>query len=166
MYIDNIIILGESLQDYKENLEAFFKACLTENFIIKMKKSHHFIHSNFNIFGYEINLQTHTIGPEKEKVTKILDIPVPDTKRKVKQFIGAASYFSNMIQNLQVMLGPLHAVASPKTKFFWNDECQNAFTNVKKCLSKLPFIHIYNTALPVHAFCDGAQFSHIAYSLF
>ena len=131
-----------------------------------MKKSHHFIHSNFNIFGYEINLQTHTIGPEKEKVTKILDIPVPNTKRKVKQFIGAASYFSNMIQNLQVMLGPLHAVASPKTKFFWNDECQSAFISVKKCLSKLPYIHIFNTALPVHAFCDGAQFSHIAYSLF
>ena len=43
---------------------------------------------------------------------------------------------------------------------------QNAFTSVKKCLSKLPFIHIYNTKLPVHAFCDGAQFSHIAYSLF
>ena len=33
-------------------------------------------------------------------------------------------------------------------------------------MSQLPFIHIYNTALPVHAFCDGAQFSHIAYSLF
>ena len=31
---------------------------------------------------------------------------------------------------------------------------------------QLPFIHIYNTALPVHAFCDGAQFSHITYSLF
>ena len=30
----------------------------------------------------------------------------------------------------------------------------------------MPFIHIYNTALPVHAFCNGAQFSHIAYSLF
>ena len=117
LYIDNIIILGVSLQDYKENLEAFFKACLAENFIIKMKKSHHFIHSSFNIFGYEINLQTHTIGPEKEKVTKILDIPTPTTKRKVKQFIGATSYFGNMIKDLQVKLGPLHAVASPKTRF-------------------------------------------------
>ena len=166
LYIDNIIILGVSLQDYKENLEAFFKACLAENFIIKMKKSHHFIHSSFNIFGYEINLQTHTIGPEKAKVTKILDIPTPTTKRKVKQFIGATSYFGNMIKDLQVKLGPLHAVASPKTRFFWNNDCQNAFSDIKKCLSRLPFIFIYNTSLPVHAFCDGAQFSHIAYSLF
>ena len=43
LYIDNIIILGDCLQNYKDNLEAFFAACLAENFIIKMKKSHHFI---------------------------------------------------------------------------------------------------------------------------
>ena len=71
-----------------------------------------------------------------------------------------------MIENLQVILAPLHSVASPKTRFTWDDTCQSAFDQVKKCLAKLPFIHIYNTGLPVHAFCDGAQFSHIAYSLF
>ena len=122
--------------------------------------------STFKIFGYEINLQNHTIGPEKGKVTKILDIPTPDTKKKVKQFVGAVSYFSNMIENLQVLLGPLHAVASPKTRFCWDENCQTAFEAVKKCLAKLPFVHIYNTEKPVHAFCDGAQFSHIAYLLF
>ena len=100
LYIDNIIIIGKTLEEYKESLEAFFQACLAENFVIKMKKSHHFIWSTFNIFGYEINLEKHTIGPEKGKVTKILDIPIPDTKKKVKQFIGAASYFSNMIEHL------------------------------------------------------------------
>ena len=57
------------------------------------------------------------LAQKKGKVTKILDIPTPDTKKKVKQFVGAVSYFSNMIENLQVLLGPLHAVASPKPGF-------------------------------------------------
>ena len=64
------------------------------------------------------------------------------------------------------MLGPLHSVASPKTRFSWDENCQTAFEAVKKCLSNLPFIHIYNMEKPVHAFCDGVQFSHKAYSLF
>ena len=166
IYIDNILVIGKTLKEYKDNLEAFFKACLEENFIIKMKKSHHFIHHTFNVFGYEINLQLHTISPEKAKVSKILEIPIPNTKRKIKQFIGAVSYFGNMIEQLQVILAPLHTLAAPKTKFLWDEQCQSAFDTVKNHLRKLPFIHIYNTQLPVHAFCDAAQFSHVAYSLF
>ena len=165
-YVDNLLVYGETLQSYKTNLENLFKSCQEDNFVIKMKKSHHFIYKSFVIFGYEINLQSHTISPEKDKVSKIVQVSIPNTKKKVRNFIGSVGYFSNMLPNLQCDLAPLHNLASPKSKFVWTKECQDAFDKIKTDLAKMPLIFLYNTQLPVHAFCDAAQGSHIAYALY
>ena len=165
-YVDNLLVYGNTLQSYKDNLENLFMACKNDNFVIKMKKSHHFINKKFVIFGYEIDLQAHTISPERDKVSKILQIVIPNTKKKVRHFIGSVGYFSNMLKNLQSDLAPLHNLASPKSKFDWTKECQDSFDKVKRDLAKMPLIFLYNTKLPVHAFCDAAQGSHIAYALY
>ena len=165
-YVDNILVYGENLQAYKDNLERLFRACQNDNFVIKMKKSHHFIDKSFVIFGYEINLKSHTISPERDKVSKILEVAIPYTKKKVRHFIGSVGYFSNMLPNLQNDMAPLHNLASPKSKFEWTQECQESFDKVKNALAKMPLIFLYNTRLPVHAFCDAAQGSHLAYALY
>ena len=71
-----------------------------------------------------------------------------------------------MLPNLQKDMAPLHNLASPKSKFEWMQECQESFDKVKNALAKMPLIFLYNTRLPVHAFCDAAQGSHIAYALY
>ena len=166
IYIDNIIVQGPTLEIYKLRLENLFIACHKDNFRIKNKKSHHFIHDKFVLFGFELDLKTHTIRPELAKVNKIRNLPIPNTKKRVRTFIGAVTYFSNLLPLLQSDLRPLHSVAAPKTKFTWNADCEKAFSKIKTDLAKLPLLHLFRPDLPVHFFCDGAMCSHIAYCLY
>ena len=124
VYIDNIVIEGPTLEIYKQRLEAFFRACVKDNIKIKMRKSFHFINDTFILFGFEVSLKTHFIRPEKDKIDKICAMIPPSNKTKTKSFIGAVTYFSPMIKNLQQLLSPLHEISSPKTPFKWTEQCQ------------------------------------------
>ena len=166
VYIDNIIVRAADLEAYKQRLAELFEACLTEGIKIKQNKSHHFIQESFVLFGFTINLLSHTISPELSKVNKLLQMERPDTKKRVRAFIGGTSYFSHMVDKFQQIMSPLHNLAAPKTKFLWTDSCQLAFDTIKKTLAKLPFLYLYNPSKTLHFFCDGAMGSFIAYCLY
>ena len=166
VYIDNLIVQAPTAEKYKERLTMLFQACLKDGFKIRNRKSHHFIHKAFVIFGFEIDLASHTIKPEREKVDKIQTLAVPHTKKRVRTFIGAVSYFQNMLPLLQKDLTPLHEIAAPNTKFKWTEDCNSAFIKIKRDLAKLPIVYIFQPNLQIHFFCDAAMSSHVAYCLY
>ena len=89
VYIDNILLFGPTKEIYEQRLEAFFKACVSEGIKLKPNKCHHYIHKKFIIFGFEVDLEKHTIAPEEAKVKKIRQLIAPNTKKKCKGFLGA-----------------------------------------------------------------------------
>ena len=131
-YIDNIIIYASNKDLYKLRLSRFFNACQQENLKLKLNKCHHFLIAKFILFGFQLDLQTHTITPEPCKVETILKIQPPTNKKQLKSFIGALSFLAPLIPNLQADLAPLHSISGPKAKFIWSFECQDSFDKVKK----------------------------------
>ena len=97
VYVDNIIVRASDLETYKARLAALFEACAKEGLKIKQTKSHHFIQKQFVLFGFTINLETHTVAPELSKVNKLLEMERPCNKKRVRTFIGGTSYFSQLI---------------------------------------------------------------------
>ena len=95
-YIDNIIIYASNKDLYKLRLSRFFNACQQENLKLKLNKCHHFLIAKFILFGFQLDLQTHTITPEPCKVETILKIQPPTTKKQLKSFIGALSFFCSI----------------------------------------------------------------------
>ena len=166
IYIDNVLCFGTDRISYQNNLKAFFEACKKEGYKLKTLKSHHFIDESVIIFGFNINLKSKTVGPEPDKINKLVQIPRPKNKRQIRAFIGGITYFSNFIEKLQVILGPLHHMASKNTIFEWTPECEQAFLEIKSKITQLPLIFLFNPELPLHVVCDGAQSSHIAYVLY
>ena len=165
VYIDNIVIQGPTLEIYKQRLEAFFRACVKDNIKIKMRKSFHFINDTFILFGFEVSLKTHFIRPEKDKIDKICAMIPPSNKTKTKSFIGAVTYFSAMIKNLQQILSPLHEISSPKTPFKWTEQCQQSFDAIKRELCKIPMIYLINPNKKIFATTDAAAGQSIGYTL-
>ena len=166
VYVDNIILQAPTVELYKQRLSMLFQACLQDGLKLRNRKSHHFINNTFNLFGFEICLRTHTIKPEREKVDKIQELAVPTTKKRIRTFVGAVSYFQSMLPVLQKDLAPLHELAAPNTKFKWTEECNAPFIKIKKDLAKLPLVYIFQPNLQIHFFCDAAMTSHIAYCLY
>ena len=165
VYIDNILLFGPTKEIYEQRLEAFFKACVSEGIKLKPNKCHHYIHKKFIIFGFEVDLEKHTIAPEEAKVKKIRQLIAPNTKKKCKGFLGAVGYFSDMLPNLQKDLSPLNAICGQNSRFIWNNDCQKAFDKVKVDLTKLPLIYILRPDKQIYVSTDACISMSISYSL-
>lgn len=165
VYIDNLMVYASNEADYKLRLEELYNACSKEGYRIKMRKSHHFINQSFILFGFQVNLETHTIQPEKDKVEKIQALPAPNTKKKLKAFIGSVSYFSSLLPKLQYDLTAMHEISGPNAKFFWSEECQLNFVKIKQDLGKFPILYLLRPDRKIEFYTDGAAGHYIAYSL-
>ena len=123
---------GSTKEIYKTNLYNLFQALKKDNFRLKLSKSHHFIQDSLILFGFYIDLKNKNIKPEPDKINKIIDLPTPTTKKDLRKFIGAVSYFSNFLPELQKHLAPLHDKTAKNKMFQWTDECDKQFFTIKK----------------------------------
>ena len=95
----------------------------------------------------EIEFLGHIVGsgtmrPTQAKVSKILDIATPKTKKQVRALIGLTSYYRRYMDNFAHIIAPLADLTKKDkpTKVRWSEECQQSLDSIKKLLSSSPVI--------------------------
>jgi hypothetical protein len=72
------------------------------------------------------------IRPNKDKIRAIADMPPPNTKRKVKSFLGLGSYYRRFIKNFAKRTYYIRKLTRENTKMVWSEKCQKEFDDIKK----------------------------------
>ena len=127
-------------------------------------KSHLFINSQCRLFGFNVNLEQQTIGPDPQKVTAILELPPPTNQKSARSICGSINYYSDLIPDLAHLMAPLHEITK-EDSFQWTPECQKNFNLIKKKLAKLPVIHMPDFNQPMHLFTDAAMGQYLGYHI-
>ena len=101
-YIDDIIIFSQDKLQHLEHLETVF-SCLREAGL-KMKCS------KCDFFKNELHYLGHLISPEgisplPNKLDSIKHIPVLNSMKEIKQFLGLTGYYKRLYLDLQTYLG-------------------------------------------------------------
>lgn len=74
---------------------------------------------------------------DTDKVSAIVDFPLPKTPRQVRRFIGIANWYRTFINTFADMSGPLtDCLRSGKGKFDLTPETINSFELIKRALSE------------------------------
>jgi len=85
------------------------------------------------------------------KTNAIEQFPVPDTERKVRQFIGLASYYRRFVKGFAQIAGPITSLLETgkqqskrnknrSVKHKWNSDCDTAFQTLKQKLVNSPIL--------------------------
>ena len=97
--------------------------------------------------GHHIDAQgVHTSTSKVEATTRA---PSPKNVTELQSFLGMVNYYGKFLHNLSTQRHPLHALLKHDTKCHWSDECDRAFKQVKRKLSKAPVLMHYNPELPI-----------------
>ena len=85
-----------------------------------------------------------TIRPESGKISKILEIAVPRTKKQVRSLLGLIGFYRQYVPNYAELMAPLTNLTKETERknkaISWNPECQKALTAVQKILSEEPVL--------------------------
>ena len=97
----------------------------------------------------EIEFLGHMVGggnmrPAEKKVSKILKLATPTTKKQVRALLGLVSYYRRYVANFAAIVAPLVDLTKKNqpSKVCWSQDCQEAFDTVKEVLSSEPVVQL------------------------
>lgn len=68
----------------------------------------------------------------------IQEMPVPETEKQVRGFLGRLNYIARFISHLTSTCEPLFKLLRKDQAIAWNDVCQQAFDKIKEYLQEPP----------------------------
>ena len=94
LYIDDVIVFGETEEEFLANLRKVFERFVEYNIKVKPSKVRLGL-TKVEYVGRELHYDGTTM--QKEKTQKVLDFPLPEYVKPLRSFIGLAEYFRNHV---------------------------------------------------------------------
>ena len=114
VYLDDILLYSVNVMDHLSLLKRVLQAISKAGILLKPQKCKLCV-TTLNYLGYTITHEGYR--PQEDKVKAIREFPQPTTKKALKRFIGMMGFYSELIPNIQYVMGPLHEISGSKSEF-------------------------------------------------
>ena len=157
-YLDDIIIFSQDELQHLEHLEIVFSHLQEAG--LKMKRS------KCDFFKSEIHYLGHLISPEgisplPNKLDSIKHMPVPNSAKEIKQFLGLTGYYRKSVPRFADISRPLTTLMKKDVKFEWTSACQKSFELLKEALCGEPVLKYADTSKPYTLYTDASKFGWV-----
>ena len=137
VYLDNIIVLGNTFDNHLQKLEAVFQLLHKAGLKLKPSKCS-FFQQEVQYLGHIVSQEG--VSPDPSKVEKVFKCPILSSTQEVQQFLGFASYYRQFIQEFALIAKPLYRLTERNAKFQWTNEAETAFDELGCQLSSAPIL--------------------------
>ena len=154
-YLDNIIIFSQDESQHLEHLEIVFSHLWEAGLKMKCSKC--------DFFKSEIHYLGHLISPEgisplPNKLDSIKHMPVPNSAKEIKQFLGLTGYYRKFVPRFADISRPLTTLTKKDAKFEWTSVCQKSFELLKEALCGEPVLKYADTSKPYTLYTDASKY--------
>lgn len=133
VYLDDIIVFGETLEEHLLNLETVFERLASYNIKIQLDKCE-FLKKETEFLGHVVTPEGVRANPDTVK--KVLDWPLPRTEKQIKQFLGLAGYYRRFVKDYSKLTRPMSRYTKKDIPLDMNDsEYNEAFLHLKQIIA-------------------------------
>lgn len=137
IYLDDIIVVGKSVEQLLSNLGDIFQRLREANLRLNVKKCE-LVKSRVKFLGHIVSEEG--IATDPDKTLAVSEWPIPGDKGEVKSFLGLCSYYKRFVRNFASVASPLFQLTEAKREFKWTPQCQESFSNLKNLLCSAPIL--------------------------
>ena len=138
-YFDDILIQSRTWNEHMVNLKDVLRRLRECNVTAKPSKMY---------VGYSVvDFLGHVVGqgeqrPQEDKVSRILKLSVPQTKKQVQSLLGLLGYYRKFVDHFSEIVSPLNMLVrkNEPNKVKWTDNCQNALEKIQEIFSASPVL--------------------------
>ena len=146
---------GKTNAEHEISLHTVLKRLEEYNLRVRLDKCKFFAPS-ITYLGHKINEDG--LSTLENKVQGIVVSPTPSNVSQLRSFLGTVNYYGNFIPNLSTRLAPLNNLLKVKTKWDWTQDCNEAFLDIKKCLSTSPVLAHFDPNERLVVACDASPY--------
>jgi len=136
-YLDDLIIFSKTFEDYIKRLQAVFDRLQAAD--LKLKPSKCVIFARQVKFLGSV-ISDRGVAPDPEKVEAVATWPIPKSVTEVRAFVALAGYYRRHIRGFSEIARPLHELTRKNVAFYWSSEQEEAFHELKRCLTSAPVL--------------------------
>jgi len=93
---------------------------------------------------------------DPSKVQDVLDWEAPTSVPEIHSFLGLAGYYRRFIPEFSKITKPMTELLKKGVKFYWSNQCEEAFQKLKTLLTSAPILAQPNTTKPFDVYCDAS----------
>jgi hypothetical protein len=137
VYLDDIVVHGNTFDEHLERLAAVLRRIAEANLKLNPQKCRLF-QRQITFLGHVISAKG--IAPDSEKVDAIMSWPKPRNVTEVRFFVGLCSYYRSHMPQFAELAQTLHALTKKHAVFQWTDSQEHAFLKLKESLMNAPLL--------------------------
>lgn len=128
VYLDDIVIYGQDLDEHNMKLIQILEQLNRVNLKIQLDKSE-FLRKEVNYLGHVIT--ENGVLPDENKIEAIKRFKPPTCVKEIKSFLGMIGYYRKFIENFSITANPINKLLKKNSIFEWGVEQQNSFEKLK-----------------------------------
>jgi hypothetical protein len=167
LYLDDLIFWGNTIDEYIMNLKLILDRFVQYNITPNPKKCI-FLQKEITYLGYSLDREG--IKFTDKKIEKALEVELPHTLKKLKQFVGVSVHFSRHIENysekarlLNKKLGNYNSAKNKHAKLYWNDEELTAFNNMISAIEGCQKLYFVDDDHEIYLQTDASEYGIAGY---
>ena len=128
VYLDDVLVIRKSLEEHNQNLEKVLERIREAGLRLKPKKCR-FAQTVVEYLGHIVSAAGVCTDPKK--VEAVSDFLPPIDVKRLRSFLGLASYYRRFVPNFAKVA---HALTKKDMPLTWTPECQLVFERLKALL--------------------------------
>ena len=138
-FFDDILIHTETFEQHLNILKLVFDKLRQYGLTAKPSKVA-VAHTEIEFLGHIVSQGV--LKPKDGKISKILSLNVPKTKKEIRSLLGVLSYYRKFVPNFAAISAPLSGLTRKglPDRVHWTDDCALAFSKLQAILSNKPIL--------------------------
>ena len=97
------------------------------------------------------------VSLDPEKVKAVMSWERSKSVFEISSFLGLAGYYSRFIEDFFRSAAPMTRLTRKGVKFDWDDQCEEAFQELKRRLTLAPILKVPCRGKGYTMYCDGSR---------
>lgn len=136
-YLDDIIVIGRSLEEHLSNLREVFRRLREARLRINPDKCE-FFKKETKYLGHVVS--GNGIHTDPDKVAAIQEMAAPKTLKELRRFLGVVSWYRRFVPEFATLAQPLTSLLKKGKHWKWTEDQQTVFEVLKARLTQAPIL--------------------------
>lgn len=154
-FSDDILVSGSNKKKFMETLSRVLSILQSNGLKLNREKCIWSM-DEITYLGFKVNSQG--IAPTSDKVSAIINAPVPKNISELQSFLGLLNFYRNFLPNASTVLEPLNSLLRKGVPWNWNSEQNSAFQKAKELLLQSDFLVHFDPKLPIVVSADSSSY--------
>lgn len=154
VFFDDTITYSTGFEQHKQHLVEIFGRLREANLKLNPVKCQ-FFKDHVTFLGFVVDEKG--LSPDPRLIEAIAHRQEPHNAKAVASFLGLTGYYRRFVKDYSKIAEPLTRLLSPKIKFTWGDEQQEAFQTLKDKLTSYPVLRRPDFSKPFILHTDASS---------